>query len=104
MSHKPVLNKVDTVTFAKALADETRQRIMALCCCTAMSVNALAEATGVAQPTVSHHLKILKEARLVTTKRQGKEIYYALNQAQLASACCQVAESFAPEVPVKIEA
>lgn len=103
MSPKTVILKLDTVTFAKALADETRQKIMALCCCTEMSVSALVEATGVAQPTVSHHLKILKDAGLVIAERRGKEIYYSLNQAQLASGCCQVAESFAPEVTVKIE-
>ena len=104
MKQKKSSLQTDTVTFAKALADETRQKIMALCCCTEMSVNSLVEATGVAQPTVSHHLKILKDAGLVTTERRGKEIYYTLNQTQLASGCCQVAESFAPEVRVKIEA
>jgi ArsR family transcriptional regulator len=97
-----MIAKVDTVTFAKALADETRQKIMALCCCTEMSVSALVEATGVAQPTVSHHLKVLKDAGLVAAERRGKEIYYTLNQTQLASGCCQVAESFAPQVGVKI--
>ena len=103
MSPKTVILKLDTVTFAKALADETRQRIMALCCCTEMSVSELVAKTGVAQPTVSHHLKILKDAGLVRARRQGKEIFYVLDQAQLAGGCCQVAENFAPEVTVKIE-
>jgi ArsR family transcriptional regulator len=103
MSPRTDLFKLDTVTFAKALADETRQKIMALCCCTQRSVSELVEATGVAQPTVSHHLKILKDAGLVSAERRGKEIYYTLNQARLADGCCQVAENFAPEVPLKIE-
>ena len=101
-THKVVLH-LDTVTFAKALADETRQKIMALCCCTEISVSALAAKTGVAQPTVSHHLKILKDAGLVTARREGKEIYYSLDQSRLANGCCQVAENFAPEVTIKIE-
>ena len=103
MSSKMVILRVDTVTFAKALADETRQKIMALCCCGEMSVSDLAAKTGVAQPTVSHHLKILKDAGLVRSRREGKEIFYALDQARLANGCCQVAENFAPGVTVKIE-
>lgn len=103
MSPKTVIISLDTVTFAKALADETRQKIMALCCCNEMSVSELVTATGVAQPTVSHHLKILKEAGLVTAERRGKEIFYCLNQAKLAKGCCEVAENFAPEVTLKIE-
>lgn len=100
---KRIFLQLDTVTFAKALADETRQKIMAFCCCQQKSVSELVEATGVAQPTVSHHLKILKDAGLVSAERRGKEVFYTLNQTRLADACCQVAENFAPEVTVKIE-
>jgi ArsR family transcriptional regulator len=94
--------RIDTVEFAKALADETRQKIMAICCCRELSVNEIVEMTEVAQPTVSHHLSILKNAGLVKVERRGKQIFYTLNQARLAQACCNVAEHFAPEVEVKI--
>ena len=55
------------ITFAKALADETRQEIMKLLCCEWLSVNDVVDALGgrVNQPTVSHHLKLLAEAELV---------------------------------------
>lgn len=95
-------NNIDTVEFAKALADQTRQQIMALCCCQQLSVGDIVEALDVAQPTVSHHLKILKNAGLVSTERRGKQILYTLNQKHLANACCQVAEDFAPEHRVEI--
>ena len=62
-----------TVEFAKALADETRQKIMALCCCEWVSVNDIVDKLDVAQPTVSHHLKILKNAGLVKSERKGKK-------------------------------
>ena len=55
----------DPVLFAKALADETRQKIMKLCCCKWLSVNEIVERLNVTQPTVSHHLSILREAGLV---------------------------------------
>lgn len=102
MNAEVVFSPQDMVVFAKALADATRQRIMALCCCREMSVSELVQATGVAQPTVSHHLKILKEAGLVHVRRRGKETFYTLNQARLAQGCCQVAEHFAPQVPVRL--
>lgn len=88
---------IDTVTFAKALADETRQKIMSLCCCRLVSVGDIVAALDFAQPTVSHHLKILKNAGLVTSVRQGKQVFYTLNQSRLAQGCCQVAEEFAPD-------
>jgi ArsR family transcriptional regulator len=92
---------MSTVSFAKALADETRQKIMSLCCCKQLSVNDIVEQTAVSQPTVSHHLKILREAGLVTVERRGKEIYYTLNQQILADSCCHLAEVFAPGINLK---
>jgi ArsR family transcriptional regulator len=97
-----IVIKVNTVEFAKALADETRQKIMALCCCQKLTVSEIVAATDVAQPTVSHHLKILKSAGLVTAERRGKEVYYTLNQERLAAGCCEVAENFAPDHRVEL--
>jgi ArsR family transcriptional regulator len=91
-----------TVEFAKALADETRQKIMALCCCEWISVNDIVDKLDVAQPTVSHHLKILKNAGLVKSERKGKQVMYTIDQARLAQGCCQVAENFAPDQPVEL--
>lgn len=87
---------VDPVDFAKALADETRQKIMRLCCCCWLSVGEIVDSLQVTQPTVSHHLSILKSAGLVETRREGKQIFYTLNQEKFAKACCSLAENFAP--------
>lgn len=99
LNHKVEINKVE---FGKALSDETRQKIMALCCCEKISVNDIVEELNVTQPTVSHHLKILKNTGLVMSERQGKQIFYTLNQKRLAECCCQIAEEFAPTQPVKL--
>lgn len=93
---------IDPVTFAKALADETRQKIMALCCCRYLSVGEIVAALEVAQPTVSHHLGILKNAGLVNYERHGKQVLYTLDQERLALACCRVAADFAPEVELTL--
>ena len=95
-------SNIDTVEFAKALSDDTRQKIMMLCCCQELSVNDIVAASDVAQPTVSHHLKILRNAGLVSAKRRGKQVLYTLNQERLATACCQVAKNFAPEYPIEL--
>ncbi|MFZ6026152.1 MAG: ArsR/SmtB family transcription factor [Chloroflexota bacterium] len=88
---------MDTVDFAKALADQTRQQIMRLCCCKWLNVGEIVEATQVSQPTVSHHLSILKAAGLVFMRRDGKQVYYTLNQERLANGCCTLAKDFAPD-------
>lgn len=93
---------MDTVEFAKAIADETRQKIMAICCCEYLSVNDIVARIDVAQPTVSHHLKILKNAGLVYSERRGKQVLYTLNQERMAEGCCRVAENFAPQHPVEL--
>jgi len=102
---KTVIFSLDSVKFAKALADETRQKIMALCCCEWVSVNDIVSKLDVAQPTVSHHLKILRNAGLVKSERRGKNILYTIDQERLAKGCCQVANDFAPNqrVELKIE-
>jgi len=93
---------MNSVDFAKAIGDETRQKIMSLCCCRQLSVSEIVAQMGVTQPTVSHHLKVLRDAGLVSTERRGKEIYYSLNQEKLAQGCCRVADEFAPDIDLKL--
>lgn len=89
--------KLDPVLFAKALADETRQKIMNLVCCNSLSVNEIVEKLDVSQPTVSHHLAILREAGLVDAREEGKQTFYSLNQERVAVCCGQIILKFAPE-------
>ena len=94
------MKKANPVAFAKAIADETRQQIMRLCCCRELSVGEIVEKTSVSQPTVSHHLAILRDADLVLVRNEGKQTYYALNQEYLAVCCGQLLQVFAPESEV----
>jgi len=89
--------KFDPVLFAKAIADETRQKIMSACCCCWLSVGEIVEKVGFTQPTISHHLAILRDAGLVNIREEGKQTFYALNQDRVASCCGQVMLKFAPE-------
>ena len=87
----------NSVSFAKALSDPTRQKIMELTCCEWMNVTDIVNAVNVSQPTVSHHLAILKEAGLVKTRTEGKHTFYTLNQEHVAICCGQILQVFAPE-------
>lgn len=87
----------NSVEFAKALADDTRQQIMRLCCCQWLNVSEIVESVGVSQPTVSHHLAILREAGLVDTREEGKHTYYTLNQERVAVCCGTLVDTFAPQ-------
>ena len=85
------------VTFAKALADPTRQKIMGLVCCQWLNVGDIVDLVGVRQPTVSHHLAVLREAGLVRTRTEGKHTFYSLNQVRVAMCCGSLIDLFAPE-------
>ena len=87
----------NSVLFAKAIADKTRQKIMSECCCSWLSVNEIVEKMKVSQPTVSHHLAILRDAGLVDIREEGKQTFYTLNQEHLAVCCGQLMIKFAPE-------
>ena len=87
----------DPVLFAKAISDETRQRIMSECCCCWLSVSEIVEKIGYSQPTISHHLAILRDAGLVNIREEGKQTFYTLNQERIAYCCGQLMVKFAPE-------
>jgi DNA-binding transcriptional ArsR family regulator len=88
---------VNPVVFAKAIADDTRQKIMTECCCCWVSVGDLASKLQVTQPTVSHHLAVLRDAGLVNSREEGKQTFYTLNQEKIAVCCGQLMIKFAPE-------
>jgi ArsR family transcriptional regulator, arsenate/arsenite/antimonite-responsive transcriptional repressor len=87
----------DPVLFAKAISDDTRQKIMSECCCCTLSVNEIVEKIGLSQPTISHHLAILRDAGLVNIREEGKQTFYTLNQDRVAYCCGQLMVKFAPE-------
>ena len=74
----------------KVIADPTRLRLLSLiqaqpdgeaCQCN------LTDPLGLSQPTVSHHLKVLREAGLIEREQRGNWAYYRIKQDQLALLC-----------------
>jgi DNA-binding transcriptional ArsR family regulator len=63
----------------KALADPTRREILRLLGKGEMTAGQLADRFDMTKPSMSHHFAVLKEADLVSTRRDGQQIFYALN-------------------------
>jgi len=69
--------------FFKALADETRLRILRLLEVREMCVCEVMVALGLTQPTASHHLGLLEDAGLVKDRKEGKWVFYSIADSKL---------------------
>ena len=69
----------------RALGDETRLRIMEMLVTGECSVSELTTGVDVGQSLMSHHLRILREAGLVTDRRKGRWVYYAIVESALTA-------------------
>lgn|SRR5512146_2901579 len=63
----------------QALADPTRRAILLLVASQSMTAGAIASNFDTARPTVSKHLQILTECKLLKQEQSGREIYYLIN-------------------------
>jgi ArsR family transcriptional regulator, lead/cadmium/zinc/bismuth-responsive transcriptional repressor len=69
----------------QALADPTRARIVYALTQNEYSVGPLAEAVGVSPSAVSHHLKSLRDLRIVKFRREGNRIFYAVDDSHVTA-------------------
>jgi len=70
----------------KALSDPTRRTILQLLKDRDLSAGEIADHFNISKPSISHHLNILKQAKLVVDERQGQSIIYALNMTVMQEA------------------
>lgn len=70
--------EVSCASILKVLADETRLAVVAQLLGGPKHVGQINESLGVEQTLLSHHLKVLRDANLVTSERDGKHVVYAL--------------------------
>lgn len=69
----------DLAELFKVLGDHTRLRILNHLMGGEMSVSEIAAATEMGQSAISHQLRVLRQARLVTFRKEGKTVWYSLN-------------------------
>jgi ArsR family transcriptional regulator, arsenate/arsenite/antimonite-responsive transcriptional repressor len=62
-----------------ALSDPTRQRILELLKKNDLPAGAIGKHFSITAPSLSHHLNILKQADLISSRREGQEMIYSLN-------------------------
>ena len=67
-----------TVRLLKGFANETRLQILCLLRDREVCVHDIVEALGMSQSAVSHQLRVLRDARLVSHRRDGRHVYYRL--------------------------
>jgi DNA-binding transcriptional ArsR family regulator len=79
-TRKTILSDDHAVALAdlfRLLGDASRLRIVVSCLKTPLAVSDIADRLGLSVSLVSHHLRLLKGARLVRAERQGKQVFYA---------------------------
>ena len=69
----------ELVSAAKAFADSTRVRVLRALLPQELCVCELCDVLGATQSTLSTHLQVIREAGLVTTRKEGKWIYYGID-------------------------
>jgi ArsR family transcriptional regulator, lead/cadmium/zinc/bismuth-responsive transcriptional repressor len=69
----------------RLLGDPTRLRIVLACAGERIAVGAIADALGLSPSLVSHHLRLLRAARIVRAEREGKQVFYAAADAHISA-------------------
>src|SRR6476620_5990986 len=88
----------------RALADPTRREILKLLRGGELSAGELAKKFDMTKPSMSHHFTVLKQADLVTTRREGQQIIYALNTTVMQDMAAILWDLFAAdEKPVDVK-
>ncbi|ATD66128.1 MULTISPECIES: metalloregulator ArsR/SmtB family transcription factor [Luteimonas] len=67
----------------RLLGDPTRLRVLLTCLDGPVAVGEIARRTGASQPLVSHHLRLLRGARLVRGQRQARQVFYEADDAHV---------------------
>jgi len=67
----------------RAFSDTSRVRILSMLTHGEMNVGALAQAVGISESAVSHHLRGLRQMQLVRIRREGKEVFYRVEDEHI---------------------
>ena len=88
MNSNPILDEHTAAHVAelfRSFSDTSRVRILFALTTQEMNVNALAELVGISDSAVSHHLRSLRQMKIVVARRGGKEVYYRIEDDHIIS-------------------
>ena len=91
------MENMNTVKMLKALANDTRLEIVRMLLGKAMCIHALARLFHVSEPTICVHVRVLREAGLVTGERKGYFVHYHANREVVQTLSARFAELCAIE-------
>ena len=86
MPSEEILEK--TAEVFKLFGDKTRIKILSALSEGEMCVCCICDILGMSQSAVSHQLSVLKSARLIKSRREGKQMYYSLDDAHIGAILC----------------
>jgi ArsR family transcriptional regulator len=95
---------IDVLNALKAVAEETRLRIVALCARDQINVSDLTQVLGQSQPRVSRHLKLLVDAGLLERLREGPFAYFRLSRGRDTAPLAKAIAALLPMADQVIEA
>ena len=67
----------------RAFSDTSRVRIISALMTGELNIGALAEVVGISESAISHHMRGLRQMRLVQSRRDGKEVYYRIDDEHI---------------------
>ena len=76
---------IDLAELYKIFGDSTRIKIINILIDNELCVNQISEKTNVSQSAISHQLRLLKQAKLVKYRKDGKIVYYSLDDSHVKS-------------------
>lgn len=83
----------------RLLGDPTRLRIVLACVEQKRAVGAIAQGLGLSASLVSHHLRLLRAARIVRAERQGKQVFYVAADRHISAMLGELLEHVAEPQP-----
>ena len=69
----------------RAFSDTSRVRILSAIIKNEMNVSAIAEAVNISESAVSHHLRSLRQMKIVQARREGKEVFYKVDDEHIVT-------------------
>ncbi len=100
--NSPTLSGSQLTTLAEAfrlLGDPSRLRIMMYCISETKAVGDIAETLNLSQTLVSHHLRLLRSARLLSSERKSKFVFYRIADSHVKDMLVEMAAHYCEDHP-----
>jgi len=82
----------------KAVGEPTRLKIIEMLATEEMCVCEIIDRLNLSQPAVSHHLKTLRQAGIISDRKEGKWVFYSLNKGEFCSLLQDLQAGISPDI------